>query len=385
MPIALDKNTEYIISSLEASGYSAYAVGGCIRDMLLGREVSDFDVTTSALPQETKAVFKKHNVIDTGIKHGTVAVIIDRNPYEITTFRTESGYDDCRHPNSVSFVTDIKTDLARRDFTVNAMAFSPSKGIVDPFNGIYDLKSCIIRAVGDPHKRFSEDALRILRALRFSATLGFEIEQNTSNGIFSLARNLSMVSAERVYSELKKLVCGKNAVSVLLKYKSVLDCILPINGKIEPLSKLPEDYAMRFACLFGKSTEEAMNILKADNSTKHITKILAFSSPIPNDRIELKKYISALGKEDALLVSKYRNAIYNGDKDNQIEKIINSNECLFIKDLAVNGNDLKAANIKGKAVGESLSYLLNAVIEEKAQNNRECLLQLLKNIDNSIN
>ncbi len=385
MPVTVDENTEYIISSLESAGFSAYAVGGCVRDKLLGREVNDFDITTSALPHETKEVFKNHTVIETGIKHGTITVIIDRKPYEITTFRVESGYEDCRHPDKVSFVRDVESDLARRDFTVNAIAFSPCKGIVDPFGGIVDLHSGIIRAVGDPYLRFSEDALRILRALRFSATLGFDIEPATSKAILSLAPNLSKVSSERIYEELKKLVCGKNAVSVLEKYHSVLETILPINGEIEKLFALPEDCPMRFACLFGDSVDESLGILKADNHTKSTAKLLALSSHIPDDIVSLKKYISKHGRENSLLISKYRNALYSEDNLHQIESILNSGDCLFLNDLEVNGKDLMDIGIKGKDIGNALSFLLSAVIEGKVSNNRESLLQLLKNIDNSIN
>jgi len=385
MPVTVDNNTEYIISSLESAGFSAYAVGGCVRDKLLGREVNDFDITTSALPHETKEVFKNFTVIETGIKHGTITVIIDRKPYEITTFRVESGYEDCRHPDKVSFVRDVESDLARRDFTVNAIAFSPRKGIIDPFGGIEDLHSGIIRAVGDPYIRFSEDALRILRALRFSATLGFDIEPDTSKAILSLAPNLSKVSSERIYEELKKLVCGKNAVSVLQNYHSVLETILPINGEIEKVSILPEDCPMRFACLFGDSVDEALGILKADNHTKSIAKLLAFSSPIPDDIVLLKKYISKHGGDNSLLISKYRNALYSEDSFNQIESVLNSGDCLFLNDLEVNGKDLMDVGIKGKDIGNALSFLLSAVIEGKVSNNRESLLRLLKNIDISIN
>ncbi len=385
MPVKVDNNTEYIISSLENAGHSAFAVGGCVRDALLGRDVSDFDITTSALPSQTKEIFRDHTVIETGIKHGTVTVIIDRKPYEITTFRVETGYNDCRHPDSVSFVGDVESDLARRDFTVNAIAFSPCKGIIDPFGGVSDLKSGILRAVGDPYVRFFEDALRILRALRFSSTLGFSIEVNTSKALFKLSHNLSKVSAERIYAEMKRLVCGKNADYVISRYRAVLESILPINGQIELLQKLPEHTSMRFACLFGRSVDEALNILKADNQTKTESRFLAFSSPIPEERVLLKKYISQYGCENALLVSKYRNALYGEDENKEIENILKNGEFLFVKDLAIKGNDLISMGIKGKNVGQTLNYLLAAVIEEKVTNNRESLLQLLKNVDISIN
>ncbi len=383
MLLTVDKNTEYIISSLESAGFTAYAVGGCVRDMLLGREVNDYDITTSALPTETKEVFKNYTVIETGIKHGTVSVIIDHKPYEITTYRVESEYEDCRHPQKVGFVRDVESDLARRDFTVNAIAFSPKKGIVDPFNGIDDLKNGILRAVGNPRLRFSEDALRILRALRFSATLGFEIENDTSNAIFRLSDNLNKVSSERIYEEMKKLVCGKNATSVLNDYRAVFEKILPLYGDIQYLARVPENYAMRFAYIFGENVPEALVKLKADKQTQNIANLLAFSAPIPKEKIPLKQYVSRLGMEESLLVAVYRRALFSEDAEKKIEKLLNSKECLFLKDLAVNGKDLLELGIKGKEVGEKLSLLLCAVIKEEINNERESLLQKLKAIDNS--
>lgn len=370
----LDKNTEYIIEELNNQGFSAYAVGGCVRDSALGREVTDFDITTSALPEEIKTVFSAYPVIETGIKHGTVTVLIDRHPYEITTYRTEKGYSDSRHPDLVQFVTDIESDLSRRDFTVNAIAYSHKDGLVDPFGGMNDIKNKVLCAVGDPVTRFSEDALRILRALRFSSVLGFAIEEKTSDAIFALADTLSLVSRERVYVELKKLICGKNAVEVITKYRSVLERIIPINGEIESLSKLPPDYRFRLSALCGKDVFDALVALRADNETKRICKILTESETIPTDDIELKYYVSALGRDNALLVASYRRSLYNEDREELTEKLLDSNECLFIKDLAVNGKDLMNLGIKGECVGETLNNLLRSVIEGKIENTKESLL-----------
>ncbi len=370
----IDKETEFIISSLESAGFSAFAVGGCIRDALLGIEVNDFDITTSALPQETKVVFASFPVIETGIKHGTVTVVINKKPYEVTTFRVESEYKDCRHPDKVSFVKNIESDLSRRDFTINAIAFSPKKGIVDAFGGVDDLSRGIIRAVGDPHLRFKEDALRILRALRFSATLGFEIEENTATAIFELSDNLSKVSSERIYNELKRLICGKNAVSVISRFSLVIKKIIPLGDEFSSLNRLPENPPMRFAYLCGEYVETAMNILKADSKTANISKLLAFSSPIPKDTIALKKYISRNGRENSLLLAEYRRRLYSEDEDNQTEALLNGNECLFIKDLAIKGTDLLKLGIKGKNIGEKLNDILNAVIEGRIENNLKSIL-----------
>lgn len=374
MLINLDKNTEYIISTLESAGFSAYAVGGCVRDAVLGREVTDVDITTSALPDETKKVFSSHRVVETGIKHGTVTVIIDRTPYEITTFRTESSYTDSRHPDSVTFVRDVAADLARRDFTVNAIAFSPREGIVDPFGGIGDINSRVLRAVGDPDLRFSEDALRILRALRFSSTLGFTVEENTSKAIFALAETLSKVSKERIYTELKKLICGKNAQSVISAYRPVIETIIPIQGDISDLAKLPSDYRFRFSALCGASVTEALSDLRADNETKHICKILTDSSPIPTEKVALKHYVSDLGRENSLLVASYRRALYGEDSERNVENLLSGGECLFLHDLAVNGQDLLALGIKGEYIGKTLHKLLSSVLNGEIENNRDTLM-----------
>ncbi len=379
MSVTLDKNTEYLISALNKVGFSAYAVGGCVRDMLLGREVTDIDITTSALPEEIKTVFSSYPVIETGIKHGTVTVLIDHKSHEITTFRTESGYTDSRHPDSVTFVRDLASDLARRDFTVNAVAYSSQEGIVDLFGGVEDMNNKIIRAVGNPYKRFSEDALRILRALRFASTLGFSIEEATSKAILELSDSVSKVSKERIYTELKKLLCGSNAVAVLSEYRSVLERIITINGDISSLSKLPPDHRFRFSALCGTSVGESLSSLRADNETKHICILLADSEPIPADIIALKHYISALGRENALLVASYRRALYGEDGDHLTEKLLSSGSPLFLQDLAINGSDLVSLGIKGDAVGKMLKSLLSAVLDGKVENTKQALLQYINN------
>lgn len=378
MSLTLDKNTEYIISDLNKSGFSAYAVGGCVRDMLLEREVTDVDITTSALPDEIKSVFSTLPVIETGIKHGTVTVLIDHKPYEITTFRTESGYTDSRHPDAVSFVSDVASDLARRDFTVNAIAYSSREGIIDLFGGMEDLNNKIIRAVGDPFLRFSEDALRILRALRFSSTLGFAIEPETAKAIFALSDSIQKVSKERIYSELKKLLCGTNAVAVLTKYRSVVEQIINIKGDISSLSKLPPDHRFRFAALCGDTAAESLSALRADNETKRACKILAESTPVPTDKTALKHYISSLGRDDARLVSCYRKSLYGEDRADMMQKLLSSDECLFQNDLAINGNDLIALGIKGSDIGTTLKNLLASVLNGEIENTKQSLINSLQ-------
>lgn len=383
MQIDLPENARYIISKLNCAGYEAYAVGGAVRDKIMGREADDFDITTSALPAETKRVFSDMPVLETGIKHGTVTVLIDHKPYEVTTYRSESGYTDSRHPDLVTFVSELRHDLARRDFTMNAIAYSPSGEIHDPFGGINDISNGLIRTVGDPYERFGEDALRILRALRFSSVLGFTIEKNTSNAVLSLADTLKKVSGERIYTELKKLLCGINAQKVINEYIEVFRAILPVNGDHTSVSKLPLDCKLRMYCLFGKSYADALSILRADNETKHVCAVLSASTPIPTDITELKFYLSALGKDNAGNVIAYRRAVFNEDPENLASDMLDSGVCLFLSDLAVNGIDLFQLGIKGKAIGETLQSLLCSVLSGETENKKSPLLAKAKFVSES--
>ena len=216
-----------LITRLEKAGFSAYAVGGCVRDSLLGLEPHDWDLCTSALPEQIQAVFSGFRTVDTGLKHGTLTVLVDHVPYEITTFRVDGNYTDHRHPDSVSFVGDLREDLARRDFTVNAMAFSPASGLADPFRGQEDLSAGIIRCVGEAEKRFSEDALRVLRALRFASVFDFAVEEDTDRALRRMAPDLRKVAGERLREELLKLLCGKACGRILRAYPEVFGWILP--------------------------------------------------------------------------------------------------------------------------------------------------------------
>jgi len=380
----LDSTTNNLIHMLQSNGFSAYAVGGCIRDGIMGREITDIDITTSALPKQVKEVFSHYTTIDTGIKHGTVTVLVNGTPYEITTYRTESTYTDSRHPDSVTFVSDIKTDLSRRDFTMNAIAYNEKEGIIDPFNGVADIENKLIRTVGDPSKRFQEDSLRILRALRFSSVLGFEIEEETAKAINYLAHTVNNVSVERIYVEIKKLLCGKNAREVLKKFAPALNEIIPINGDISRLSVLPNDFPMRLSYLCGESTEEALTKLRADNNTKRLCKLILTSTPIPKDEIEIRFYISNLGREDTSYVLKYRKAIFGEDKSDLCEKILNQNLCLSVGELKINGNDILSLGIQGKLIPKAQKFLLSSVIKEEIPNQREVLLETLKNLDISV-
>ena len=376
--ISIHKDAEFIINMLNSRGYEAFAVGGCVRDAIMQRPCDDTDVTTNALPEETKSVFSAYPVIETGIKHGTVGVLINGKIYEVTTYRKESAYSDSRHPDNVSFVTDLKEDLSRRDFTINAIAFSGNSGIRDYFGGIKDINNKIIRTVGDPYQRFSEDALRILRALRFSAVLGFEIEQNTSKAINDLAETVNKVSGERIFTELKKLLCGKNAQLVVNNYINAISKMICANGEYTEISRLPTDFQMRLACLCGSGIDITLQRLRADNDTKHTCKLLVNSIPIPTDEAEQKLYISSLGRNDARNVVQYRRALYNEDRQGNIEKIIDSNTPLFLSDLAINGKDLLNIGINGKEIGKTLELLLLKVIKKELANEKQALLEWYK-------
>ena len=223
----LPEVADFIIRKIEDNRYEAYLVGGSVRDMLMGKKPNDIDITTNALPADIKRIFGDYIVIETGIKHGTVTVLKDEIPIEITTYRTEEGYSDGRHPDKVTFTTNITEDLSRRDFTINSIAYNPKSGYFDPFNGKKDIENKIICCVGDPKVRFEEDALRILRALRFSSVLGFDIENKTSEAIHECRHLLKNVSAERIYSEISKMLCGINIRNILTEYADVISVLIP--------------------------------------------------------------------------------------------------------------------------------------------------------------
>lgn len=377
----LPKNAELIINMFNDAGYEAYAVGGYMRDKLLGRNSDDIDITTNALPEQTKSVFSGFSVLETGIKHGTVTILIDHTPYEVTTYRTDGEYTDSRHPDNVEFVRDVKTDLARRDFTMNAIAYSHRTGYLDFFGGFEDIKKKIIRTVGDPYKRFSEDALRILRALRFSSVLGFAIEENTQKAIFDLADNIALVAPERIFTELKKLLCGDNAYAVLKEYAAVLNRVIKLNGEVDNISKLPKDHSMRFAYVCGASVGESLRFLRADNQTKHICKMLVDSEPIPNDITDCRIYCSKLGREYSRIVFDYRKSLYNEDQSGICEFVLENDKCLSVSELDINGNDLMGICISGKNIRVVLNELLLCVLTDKIENKKESLLLKAKDID----
>ena len=384
----LPDNVRFIIRRLNESGYSAHVVGGSVRDSLIGRELGDFDITTNALPSETKAAFSDFKTVDTGIKHGTVTVVIDSEPYEITTYRVDGDYKDNRHPDSVTFTSRLEEDLARRDFTVNAMAYDPDRGLIDPFDGRFDAEAKIIRAVGDPYVRFDEDALRILRGLRFASVLGFCIEENTAFAARSLSQRLSSISKERVYAELKKLLSGKHAHGVISEYQDVLTVAL---GGFSP-SRIPckesfdrADYLTRLCSVFYLNSDDPCNTaeavlaaLKTDKLTRTYTKSVlsaydACSFDSMNDTLKaLYKYGEETVKGAVAL-----GALLGRYGERESELLSSSLVCNIpykLSDLAVRGSDLSALGIYGARVGEALGLLLLAVIDGRVENKKDALL-----------
>ncbi len=435
----LSKRAEKVIERLEKASFEAYAVGGCIRDKLLKAEPSDYDIATSALPDEIKAVFFKEKTVETGIKHGTVTVIFDDEPFEITTFRLDSEYCDGRHPEKVEFTKSIEQDLARRDFTINAIAYNNYNGLVDPFSGKKDIEAGLIRAVGEAEQRFNEDALRIMRALRFSSVLGFEIEEKTKRALFEKRELLLKVSVERISAELLKLLCGRNVRKVLLEYIEVLGIILPellpmrnfnqqnpyhiydvLEHTAAVVENVPPKPFLRLAALLhdvGKpdcfttdgngtghfyghaelSAEKAEIILRrlkfASEIRKEVTGLIKYHmvkiEPTPKAiKHALNKFtpelffeLIELKRGDALGCNPAYpfNEDYYETLKNIAKEIIEQKQCFSLKDLAVNGDDLIAAGFcSGKKLGKTLDTLLRAVLDEKLPNEKLALLDFIK-------
>ncbi len=396
MEIKIPAPAEEILTKLNENGYEAYVVGGCVRDMILGREPGDWDITTSALPEQVKQVFRR--TVDTGIQHGTVTVMMGDEGYEVTTYRIDGEYADGRHPDSVTFTPSLTEDLKRRDFTVNAMAYNGNTGLVDEFGGMEDLDRGIIRCVGEPMDRFSEDALRILRAIRFSAQLGFAIEGRTYEAIRAIAPNMVHVSKERIQAELTKLLLSPHPGHISMVYETGISPYVsetfhkvPLLGMPSVPAQVPPVRHMRWAAFLRKCMpDEAVKILKdlkLDNDTINRVRTLiswqdyglgpdkysiriAMSRMEPDlfdDLLEFRMCLSEAGaRQDlahtALLVDEIRRA---GD-------------CISLKTLAVGGNDIIKAGIRpGREVGLTLARLLEMVLEEPARNTKEYLLQHL--------
>lgn len=388
----LNDDVLFIIDRMRSCGYSAHVVGGSVRDSLIGRELGDFDITTDARPEETKAVFAEYRTVDTGIRHGTVTLVLNGVPYEITTYRVDGDYKDNRHPESVTYTASLAEDLARRDFTVNAMAYSPYDGLADPFGGVADAKGRVIRAVGDPLRRFDEDALRILRALRFASVLGFDIEENTAKAARALAERLVSISKERIYTELKKLICGQNAREILLEYSGIISVAL---GGFE-VKNLPAkekldgaDYLTRLAVLFDMNSDDPaacadriLGALKTDKFTRtHTISVLNAYKDV--DFSDEKHVLYGLVKhgldavEGALLLGALEGAL-SDEHMSVLKRALECEKPYMVSGLAIRGGDLTSLGIKGERVGETLNALLFAVIDGCVENDKASLISYLE-------
>lgn len=376
-----------IISRFEKAGHEAYVVGGSLRDRLLGRDAFDVDMTVSALPEETVSLFHDMRVIPTGIKHGTVTVLTPSGaPVEITTFRTDGSYSDSRHPDKVTFTRSLPEDLARRDFTVNAMAYSPEKGTVDLFDGKKDLENKIIRCVGEPKKRFSEDALRILRAFRFSAQLDFSIESETYEAAVALGEKITALARERVAVELMKLLSAPRVAHVLDAMEPILGYVLPDTPiKSERFSlcdRLYPDPVARLALLiYGGDAGAVAQSLRFSTADKQRLKALSMPREIPRTEADARRMLAGHSNtEDCIACVKIASLIKGEDLE-KIERMIASVSekapCLSVSELAVNGKDLMGIGVeKGKQLGIVLHRLLDAVIEKPELNQKSALLTL---------
>ncbi len=381
---------EKILDRLAACGESAYIVGGSLRDMLLGLPPHDYDIATSALPERTAEIFSDMRVIETGLKHGTVTVIADGEPVEITTFRIDGEYTDSRHPDSVSFTDDITKDLSRRDFTVNAMAYNPAHGLIDPFGGREDIEAKRLRAVREPTLRFGEDALRIMRAYRFSAQLGFDIEPQTLEATAKCAEGLSHIARERIGSEFIRLITSpypQRALELMKShgiFKYVFKDYTPSRQLISLIEALPSKDTLRLALLLSDTDEEwaRVHLRELRCSGKQITGVLATlrgaQMKIETDT-DARRLLAVTGiyAADAARLSEALRISPQGAAE-LTERQMNT-PC-SLRDLKINGKDLALMGIKGKAIGQTLSSLLARVIDDPALNDRDTLLRMAKEI-----
>ena len=384
-----------VMDRLAAHGFSAHLVGGCVRDLCRGVSPNDYDLTTSAAPDEMKRAFAGLRVIETGILHGTLTVLSDGVAYEVTTYRVEGAYSDGRHPDSVSFTASLREDLARRDFTVNAMSYSPKDGLTDPFGGLADLSAGIIRAVGDPDRRFTEDALRILRALRFSSTLGFAIEDSTAAALVRLAPTVCRVSPERIREELLKLLAGKSCRGVLTAYRDALFSAFPALSLIgedwedaaSAASRLSSDPTLALAALARPLKETGVaalfRALKFDRKSERraSSAVAAYGAGLPVDLNGAGDLLVRFGAEttrDALALAEACRDPISETARSAVAAFLDSGRPYALSGLAVRGDDLATVGIPaGPERKETLFHLLSLVAEAKLKNEKQALLTYL--------
>ena len=436
MSIALPEAAAWILSRLNERGHRAYAVGGCVRDSLLGLLPKDWDICTSATPEEMQAAFRGCHVVETGLKHGTLTVVLNHVPYEVTTFRVDGAYTDHRHPDSVTFVTDVREDLARRDFTINAMAYHPTEGLVDAFGGQEDLRAGVIRCVGEAECRFDEDALRMLRALRFASVYGLRIEERTAQAIHARRSDLSGVAAERIRAELSRLLCGQGAGRMLREYHDVITGVLPWlapmvgfdqrtpyhrydvwEHTLHAVDAVPPTEVLRLTMLLHDSgkpesftldgqgvghayghqarsaaiAEKVLAYLKVDNATRDRVLLLVahHDMPLSAEATLLTRRLNQLGEEALrqLIEVQRADALGKGTQPPEeieartaalreaLDALLAQKPCFTLKQLNIRGNDLPGAGVPaGKAVGQCLQRLLEDVMAGNVPNEREALL-----------
>lgn len=435
MKIKIPYQVEIVIEKLQTHGYEAFIVGGCVRDSIMGLTPHDWDVTTSAQPEEVMIALNGYRLIESGLKHGTVTVLINKMPIEVTTYRIDGEYSDNRHPDEVRFTKVLEEDLARRDFTVNALAYNHDNGVIDCFGGMQDIQNKQIRCVGEPDLRFHEDGLRILRALRFASVLGFSIEEATADSIFRSYALLDFIAQERINTEFTKLLCGRNAETVLREYRTVIGQFLPEikamfdfeqynsyhvydvwEHTLKAVASVDATPVLRLTMLlhdigkplcftmddkgvghfYGhdkKSVEIATELLRrlkydGDTINQVITLVQYHDISLSADRIMLRRLLCVLGEENARLLLKVKaadtlaqNPAYSNrlDELKKIEAILNNiisqDLCFSLKNLEINGEDLLSLGVpQGTEIGRILSALLNEVIDDKCPNNHWVLM-----------
>ena len=437
MKLTLDPGAAALLDALHAAGYAAYAVGGCVRDSLLGRTAHDWDLCTSALPQQVMELFGTEQCIPTGLQHGTVTIKYGGQLYETTTFRTEGSYTDGRHPDAVQFVPDVREDLARRDFTINAMAYNAAEGLVDPFGGQKDLQNGLLRAVGEPQQRFTEDALRILRGLRFASKLGFAIEPETAAAMRRQVHRLDCIAAERIREELTGLLCGRYVQRTLMAYADLITSALPelapMQGcqqqnphhlydvwehTVRAVGQVPAEPVLRWAMLLHDSGKPACKTVDEQGighfrghpraslalSRKLLPRLRFSSADTERILLLVERHDTPLGDNEKLVrrslsrigEARFRDllAIKKGDAVGQgtsrdyvaqlfetealLNRVLAQEQCFSLRQLAVNGADLQALGLHGRPVGEMLHALLDAVIDGQTDNRRDTLLRLAR-------
>lgn len=407
--IELPGNVRFILHMLREAGHEAYVVGGCVRDSIMGRKPHDWDICTSAKPEQVIEIFNHYKVIPTGLKHGTVTIMKNDKPYEITTYRVDGEYDDARHPKDVTFTTSLEEDLSRRDFTMNALAYNNNNDLVDLFGGVNDIKNGIVRCVGNPRERFSEDALRIMRALRFATRFGFKIDENTFAAMKEKKSLLSKISAERINSELTQIIMceAEDVARILYKAEDILFELFPAlrendGSYINNILHSNKIKSVRLALLFDFPEEQLKDILtnlRYDNETissvlntrKYGQQILKYDSDKYTIEYFLKRIMHDIGYEDTQKALFYCIA-YSRAKSNEKQELLftnmlyvamvinDRNECYKLSQLAVNGNDIKHFGYKGQQIGTVLNYLLDMVMKGVLENNKPTLLKRVEEL-----